>query len=67
MCGFNKKLKFHSARHAFATTITLTNGVPIESVSKMLGHNNIKTTQIYAQVLESKISSDMFKLRLKAI
>ena len=67
MCGFNKKLTFHSARHTFATTITLTNGVPVESVSKMLGHNNIKTTQIYAQVLESKISSDMFKLRQKAI
>lgn len=44
MCGFNKKLTFHSARHTFAITITLTNGVPIESVSKMLGHNNIKTT-----------------------
>ena len=65
--GFNKKLTFHSARHTFATTITLTNGVPIESVSKMLGHNNIKTTQIYARVIESKISSDMLKLRKKAI
>ncbi|MGY8989121.1 MAG: tyrosine-type recombinase/integrase, partial [Flavobacteriales bacterium] len=41
--------------------------VPIESVSKMLGHNNIKTTQIYAQVIESKISSDMLKLRQKSI
>ena len=49
------------------TTITLTNGVPIETVSKMLGHNNIKTTQIYAQVIESKISSDMLKLRQKFI
>ena len=67
LCGFNKKLTFHSARHTFATTITLTNGVPIESVSKMLGHNNIKTTQIYAQVIESKISSDMLKLRQKSI
>ena len=52
ICGFNKKLTFHSARHTFATTVTLTNGVPIETVSKMLGHNNIKTTQIYAQVIE---------------
>lgn len=63
ICGFNKKLTFHSARHTFATTITLTNGVPIETVSKMLGHNNIKTTQIYAQVIDSKISFDMLKLR----
>jgi site-specific recombinase XerD len=67
LCNFNKKLTFHSARHTFATTITLTNGVPIETVSKMLGHNNIKTTQIYAQVIESKISSDMLKLRHKSI
>jgi site-specific recombinase XerD len=67
MCGFNKKLTFHSARHTFATTVTLTNGVPIETVSKMLGHNNIKTTQIYARVIESKISSDMLKLRKKSI
>ena len=67
ICGFNKKLTFHSARHTFATTITLTNGVPIETVSKMLAHNNIKTTQIYAQVIESKISSDMLKLRQKSI
>ena len=67
ICGFNKKLTFHSARHTFATTITLTNGVHIETVSKMLGHNNIKTTQIYARVIESKISSDMLKLRQKSI
>ena len=59
LCNFNKKLTFHSARHTFATTITLTNGVPIETVSKMLGHNNIKTTQIYAQVIDSKISAEM--------
>ena len=67
LCNFNKKLTFHSARHTFATTITLTNGVPIETVSKMLGHNNIKTTQIYAQVIESKISSDMLILRNKKL
>ena len=65
MCGFNKKLIFHSVRHTFATTITLTNGVSIESVSKMLGHNNIKTTQIYARAIDSKISSDMLILRQK--
>ena len=62
-----KNITFHIARHSFATTITLTNGVPIETVSKMLGHNNIKTTQIYAQVIESKISFDMQKLILKNI
>jgi site-specific recombinase XerD len=67
LCNFNKKLTFHSARHTFATTITLTNGVPIETVSKMLGHNNIKTTQIYARVIDSKISADMMKLRQKFI
>ena len=67
LCNFNKKLTFHSARHTFATTVTLTNGVPIETVSKMLGHNNIKTTQLYARVIESKISSDMLKLRQKSI
>ena len=65
MCNFNKKLTFHSARHTFATTVTLTNGVPIESVSKMLGHNNIKTTQIYARVIDSKVSQDMLILRQK--
>ena len=67
LCNFNKKLTFHCARHTFATTITLTNGVPIETVSKMLGHNNIKTTQIYARVIDSKISADMMKLRQKFI
>jgi site-specific recombinase XerD len=67
LCNFNKKLTFHSARHTFATTITLTNGVPIETVSKMLGHNNIKTTQIYAKVIDSKISADMMILRQKFI
>ena len=67
LCGFNKKLTFHSARHTFATTVTLTNGVPIETVSKMLGHNNIKTTQIYARVLDSKVSADMMILRQKFI
>ena len=67
LCNFNKKLTFHSARHTFATTVTLTNGVPIETVSKMLGHNNIKTTQLYARVIDSKISSDMLILRNKFI
>ena len=67
LCNFNKKLTFHSARHTFATTVTLTNGVPIETVSKMLGHNNIKTTQLYARVIDSKVSQDMLILRQKFI
>ena len=50
---------FHTARHTFATTMTLAKGVPIESVSKMLGHTNIQTTQIYARITSDKISRDM--------
>ena len=53
------------ARHTFATTITLSNGVPIETVSKLLGHTKIATTQIYARVLEHKIVSDISDLRKK--
>ena len=59
----NKKITFHSARHTFATTVTLSNGVPIETVSKLLGHTKLSTTQIYAQVLERKISEDIGNLR----
>jgi site-specific recombinase XerD len=63
LCEIKKHLTFHLARHTFATTVTLTNGVPIESVSRMLGHKNIKTTQIYAKIVERKVSNDMLKLR----
>ncbi|WP_104809945.1 response regulator [Polaribacter filamentus] len=56
---------FHLARHTFATTVTLTNGVPIESVSKMLGHKSLKTTQHYAKVLDRKVSEDMQALKNK--
>jgi hypothetical protein len=59
MCGISKKITSHLARHTFATTITLSKGVPLETVSKMLGHTNLKTTQIYARILNSKISNDM--------
>lgn len=59
LCGIKKNISFHIARHTFATTVTLSNGVPIETVSKMLGHTKIATTQIYARVLEKKISEDM--------
>lgn len=62
-CGIQKELTFHIARHTFATTITLSNGVSIESVSKMLGHTNIKTTQHYAKILDLKVSQDMFALK----
>jgi site-specific recombinase XerD len=65
LCGITKNLTFHLARHTFATTVTLTNGVPIESVSKMLGHSDLRTTQIYAKVVERKISEDMSNLRKK--
>jgi site-specific recombinase XerD len=64
-CGISKNLTYHIARHTFATTVTLSNGVPIETVSKMLGHRNLKTTQHYAKILDKKISEDMKNLRLK--
>ncbi|MEO0045124.1 MAG: hypothetical protein RL705_315 [Bacteroidota bacterium] len=65
VCGINKELTFHTARHTFATTVTLSNGVPLESVSKMLGHRSIKSTQIYARVLDIKVSRDMHDLKEK--
>lgn len=63
ICNISKKLTFHIARHTFATTVTLSNGVPIESVSRMLGHTSIRTTQLYAKVLEQKVSEDMGRLK----
>mgnify|MGYP003608794966 CR=1 FL=1 len=58
-CEINKKLTFHDARHTFATTVTLGNNVSMESVSKMLGHKSIKTTQHYAKILDKKVAEDM--------
>ncbi|GAA4329114.1 hypothetical protein GCM10023149_33560 [Mucilaginibacter gynuensis] len=63
--GWTKWLTFHCARHTFATTVTLTNGVPIETVGKMLGHKNIRSTQIYARVTDTKVSRDMRALKKK--
>ena len=63
LCNINKAITFHIARHTFATTITLSNGVPIESVSKMLGHTSIRSTQVYAKVVEQKLSEDMQNLK----
>lgn len=65
LCGISKNLTFHVARHTFATTVTLLNGVPIESVSKMLGHSRLSTTQVYGRVIQKKLSQDMASLREK--
>lgn len=67
VCEIEKDLTFHIARHTFATTVTLTNGVPIESVSKMLGHKNLRTTQHYAKILDKKVSEDMKNIKDKFI
>lgn len=63
LCGIEKNLTTHTARHTFATTVTLANGVPLETVSAMLGHKSIRTTQIYAKIVASKVSDDMKALK----
>lgn len=63
LCGIQKNLTTHTARHTFATTVTLANGVPLETVSAMLGHKSIRTTQIYAKIVASKVSEDMQVLK----
>lgn len=59
ICSINKSLTFHVARHSCATSVLIANGVPIETVSKILGHTNIRTTQIYARITDVKVSNDM--------
>jgi len=63
--NIKKKLTYHIARHTFATTVTLTNGVPIETVGQMLGHKSIKSTQIYARVTDTKVKIDMAPLKVR--
>ena len=65
VCGIHKNLTFHVARHTMATTVCLANGVPIESLSKVLGHTNIKTTQLYAMITDEKLSNDLAILKAK--
>lgn len=67
VCGIHKNLTTHLARHTFATTVTLSKGVSIATVSKMLGHRSLKTTQIYAKVLDSKIADEMNLLKEKML
>ena len=62
ICKIDKVLTYHLARHTFATTITLSNGIPIETVSKMLGHTRISMTQHYSKVVDMKIAKDTEKL-----
>jgi site-specific recombinase XerD len=59
LAGIEKNLFMHLARHTFATTVTLSNGVPIESVGKMIGHSGMKNLMIYAKIVNSKVKKDM--------
>ena len=59
MAGLSQDLVYHMGRHSFASLVTLEEGVPIETICKMLGHSNIKTTQIYARVTPKKLFEDM--------
>lgn len=65
LCGIEKNLTTHTARHTFATTVTLANGVLLETVSALLGHKNIRTTQIYVKIVAKKINQDMQELKEK--
>jgi integrase len=65
LCGIKKKLTTHTARHTFATTVLLLNDVPMETVMELLGHTDIRTTQIYGKIVQKKVSTDMIKLKDK--
>ena len=65
ICGINKRLTFHCARHSFSTSIMLDNGISIETLSRVLGHVNIKTTQLYAKVTNMKVHNEMSTLSKK--
>lgn len=63
LCNINKRMSTHTARHSYATSVCLANGVSIENVAKMLGHSNIKMTQHYAKVMDSSILKDMMNVK----
>jgi len=65
VCGIKKHLTFHMARHTFATTVTLMNGMPIETISALLGHTKITTTMVYSHVINPKIAKDVDALQQK--
>jgi integrase len=65
LCGIKKKLTTHTARHTFATTVLLTNDVPMETAMELLGHTDIRTTQIYGKIVQKKVSKDMSTLKTK--
>jgi site-specific recombinase XerD len=67
ICGIDKDLHTHLARHTYATTVTLSNGIPMETVSKLLGHSKLQTTQIYAKVVNQKVEDDIEMLRAKLV
>ena len=63
ICGIKKKLTYHVARHSFAVTVCLENGIPIETLSKILGHTNLRVTQSYARITYAKVMNDMQVLK----
>ena len=62
-CGLTQKISSHMARHTFATTVTLANGVPLHILQKMLGHTSVKTTQIYAKTLAEDVAQEFQRLQ----
>lgn len=62
LCGIQKNVCWHQSRHSYATTICLSNGVPIETLSKLMGHTSIRSTQIYAKITAEKVSNDIENL-----